>query len=96
MYHCLFTQLLQHSGRLQNNLIARNRYYNSRVFTIRWVKKKKCSDVYVASNMYIQRHIELSKETNSNIFFWMLEQEQKTDPENLVRRTIYTKEKEKD
>lgn len=46
--------------------------------------------------MYIQRHIELSKETNSNIFFWMLEQEQKTDPENLVRRTIYTKEKKKD
>ncbi|KAG0749749.1 hypothetical protein G6F57_005748 [Rhizopus arrhizus] len=29
-------------------------------------------------------HIELSKETNSNIFFWMLEQEQKTDPENLI------------
>lgn len=45
--------------------------------------------------MYIQRHIELSKETNSNIFFWMLEQEQKTDLENLVRRTTHTKEKEK-
>ena len=45
--------------------------------------------------MYIQRHIELSKETNSNIFFWMLEQEQKTDPENLVRRTIYTKGKKR-
>lgn len=29
-------------------------------------------------------HIELSKETNSNIFFWMLEQEQKTDLENLI------------
>lgn len=45
--------------------------------------------------MYIQRHIELSKETNSNIFFWMLEQEQKTDPENLVRRTTHTKKKRK-
>ncbi|CEG76076.1 hypothetical protein RMATCC62417_11018 [Rhizopus microsporus] len=29
-------------------------------------------------------HIELSKKSNSNIFFWMVEQEEKTDPQKLI------------
>ncbi|KAG1146331.1 hypothetical protein G6F37_008085 [Rhizopus arrhizus] len=29
-------------------------------------------------------HIELSKKSNANIFFWMIEQEEKTDPGNVI------------
>ncbi|CAO3688037.1 unnamed protein product [Rhizopus stolonifer] len=32
----------------------------------------------------ISSHIELSKKSNSNIFFWMVEQEEKTDPEKAI------------
>ncbi|RCH79116.1 hypothetical protein CU098_000198, partial [Rhizopus stolonifer] len=28
-------------------------------------------------------HIEINKKTNANMFFWMIEREQKTEPEKL-------------
>ena len=31
------------------------------------------------------RHIEIAADTHSNLFFWMIEQAQKTNPEKLVK-----------
>lgn len=44
--------------------------------------KKKKKEGRPTDSKY--RHIEISNETNANIFFWMVESEIKTEPEKLV------------